>query len=128
MINNRLIYSTLVIIGSSFIIYHKFNWSIIIVIIFGELFLLGSFLSLIKKYKQWRERRIRERPQRVLTNLERNLNNHNIIHLKEDCIICLEELEGAIKLKCGHIYHRHCINQMIEYSIHLCPLCRQEMV
>lgn len=125
-------YSALFIIVSSFIIYHKLHWSSILIIIFGELFLttliIGSYLRLREFYLNWREMRRETRPQRVLVNLERNLNSYVIIHLKEDCIICLEELYGAIQLKCGHIYHRYCIDQMIEYNIHLCPLCREEMV
>lgn len=119
MIQDRLqislksyLYGMLFIIGTSFIIYHTLHWSVIILIIFVEFFItlliIESFLRLREFYQIWRERRRQNRPQRVLIRLERNLNNHVIIHLKEECIICLEELVGAIQLKCGpfsFIYH-----------------------
>jgi len=47
----------------------------------------------------------------------------------EECCICLSELNNedekyiAIKLKCGHIYHKYCINKWIETTAK-CPTCR----
>ena len=110
----------------------RYKWSLIFMIIMTQLFIysliLGLCLSIYEKIQEWRERRRRERPQRVLTSLEKNLNKHPIICVKDECMICLDPLDYAIKLECNHIYHRHCIDRMIEYQIHLCPLCRAEMV
>ena len=120
------------IIFWSFVIFHKFPWSAVILFIFMELIFytlfIGCLVKLKEKYLAWKERRRRNRPQTVLARLENNLDHYDIVSTKDECIICLDSLDFAIQLKCGHVYHRHCIDRMIQYNIHLCPLCRAEMV
>ena len=47
----------------------------------------------------------------------------NINH--ENCSICLEEPGKCSQLKCGHIYHRKCINKWFKTSSS-CPVCRRD--
>ena len=51
----------------------------------------------------------------------------------EDCVICLEEMciktsSNLQKLKCNHVFHKHCITKYVGYNNHLeevrCPTCR----
>ena len=57
----------------------------------------------------------------------------------ESCAICLEKFvmypnpktpEGVMELRCGHIFHRGCMNEVIngiEKSSCRCPLCREKI-
>ena len=46
----------------------------------------------------------------------------------DDCSICLEKLKkGVVKTKCGHKFHKNCINswkQIGRGNNHKCPNCR----
>jgi len=45
---------------------------------------------------------------------------------KENCIICLEEpKKKCCQLKCGHIFHKRCINKWFRTSSS-CPICRKD--
>ncbi|CEH17833.1 FOG: Predicted E3 ubiquitin ligase [Ceraceosorus bombacis] len=65
----------------------------------------------------------------------------------EKCLICLEDWESACKvasearetdgsskehearlLKCGHLFHAHCVDQWAKSSSNSCPLCRAQIV
>ncbi|KAL0916583.1 hypothetical protein M5K25_014109 [Dendrobium thyrsiflorum] len=39
------------------------------------------------------------------------------------CIICREEMVTAKKLRCGHLFHVHCLRSWLERQ-HTCPTCR----
>jgi hypothetical protein len=52
------------------------------------------------------------------------VNIKNINH--ENCTICLEEPEDCSQLKCGHIYHKECINEWFKKK-KTCPNCRKIM-
>lgn len=39
------------------------------------------------------------------------------------CIICREEMIVAKKLRCGHLFHVHCLKSWLERQ-HTCPTCR----
>lgn len=111
---------------------HNTLWFTLITLIMIQLFLYLSCFTCIlyfkEKYEKWRHRRRITRHIRQRTKIQKNLNNSIIYNFKEECIICLEPLEGAIKLKCNHIYHRHCLDQMLEYNILTCPLCRADIL
>ena len=49
----------------------------------------------------------------------------NINH--EACTICLEEPDECIQLKCGHIFHKECINKWLPKN-KTCPNCRKIMI
>ena len=41
-----------------------------------------------------------------------------------NCSICLDDMDdNKIELKCGHIYHKKCINSWLKVSYN-CPYCR----
>lgn len=41
-----------------------------------------------------------------------------------NCSICLEDIDdNKIELKCGHIYHKQCINSWLKVCYN-CPYCR----
>jgi hypothetical protein len=42
------------------------------------------------------------------------------------CIICLEEITQAKKLKCGHIFHLNCLRRWLEQNVQ-CPTCRDKI-
>jgi hypothetical protein len=48
---------------------------------------------------------------------------------RDICCICLEEMtEKTLKLECGHIFHRNCIQELREKGVQqLCPLCRVKL-
>lgn len=43
------------------------------------------------------------------------------------CIICREEMTTAKKLRCGHLFHVHCLRSWLERQ-HTCPTCRALVV
>jgi hypothetical protein len=49
---------------------------------------------------------------------------------KEQCSICLEMYQiGLYKrnLKCGHSFHKKCIDKWINFSKSSCPICRKNL-
>jgi TPR repeat protein len=41
------------------------------------------------------------------------------------CAICLDELTDALKLSCGHSYHKGCVDRLRKFGVNqVCPLCR----
>ena len=42
------------------------------------------------------------------------------------CIICLEEIKKAKRLKCGHIFHLNCLRRWLEQNVQ-CPTCRDKI-
>jgi hypothetical protein len=50
------------------------------------------------------------------------------VRRREDCSICLSELDGieaeTFMLQCGHLFHTKCIGKCKKP---LCPLCRQQL-
>lgn len=110
----------------------KIHWVIVISLIIIQLFLYICLFRLYfwfkHRYERWNHRRNINKNVRIRRKIQKMINKSKIVHFKEDCIICLEVLDGSIILKCGHIYHRHCLDQMLEYNIILCPLCRSNLV
>jgi len=51
---------------------------------------------------------------------------------KSDCVICGLELFSSRQsievLKCGHMIHLNCFNNMLTHSQYACPLCKKSMV
>jgi hypothetical protein len=43
------------------------------------------------------------------------------------CPICLEEMQSAKKLPCGHVVHLHCLRSWLERS-QLCPVCQSSVL
>ena len=101
---------------------------IIIFQTFLYLILLFLIKLIIERYGEWRQQRRLTAVGRKLNKIETLLKCHKIITNEDDCVICLEELHYAIELKCGHMFHRHCMDQLIEYRFTICPLCRAEIV
>ena len=46
---------------------------------------------------------------------------------KETCYICCEKIDKGIMLKCGHYYHKECINKWFDQNKYSCPLCRSKI-
>lgn len=42
------------------------------------------------------------------------------------CIICLEDIKQAKRLKCGHIFHLNCLRRWLETNVQ-CPTCRDKI-
>ena len=52
-----------------------------------------------------------------------SVNQNNID--QTECIICYEEFsDDTVSLRCGHFYHRDCINNWLDYK-DSCPICRR---
>ena len=93
------------------------------VIFFGVVGIFGIFicnnicLSLLKKYKEYRINR------GLLQNITfKEINS-------PECIICLEEYnnrDNIIKLECGHIYHKKCVEDWFKINSN-CPNCRNSI-
>ena len=45
---------------------------------------------------------------------------------QKECIICYHDFKerDTVILRCGHFYHRGCINQWLNYK-ETCPICRK---
>ena len=48
------------------------------------------------------------------------------IFLKDECVICLEELQSFSALPCGHCFHSKCISDWISKNMS-CPECRVKL-
>ena len=48
------------------------------------------------------------------------------IFLKDECAICLEELQSFSALPCGHCFHSKCISDWISKNMS-CPECRVKL-
>jgi hypothetical protein len=61
----------------------------------------------------------------MVVSMNKQLPNYSKNEIN-DCSICLDAMEpskdDSIKLVCGHIFHKHCIEPWKE--INTCPLCR----
>lgn len=44
---------------------------------------------------------------------------------EEDCGLCLGKMSLAVKLHCGHCFHKLCIMQMIQNERRTCPICKK---
>ncbi|ONK67478.1 uncharacterized protein A4U43_C05F470 [Asparagus officinalis] len=44
------------------------------------------------------------------------------------CLSCVEEGEEVRELRCGHVFHRECLDGWIEFGRVTCPLCRAALV
>ena len=53
-------------------------------------------------------------------NLEDPANRQGV---DTTCIICLEEMQLAQKLRCGQGFHMSCLRRWIESNVK-CPICR----
>lgn len=64
---------------------------------------------------------LKKKPPKYLIQNKDELEKSQVIN---DCSICLEKNEGSIiKLNCGHIFHRECIELWIKNKSN-CPNCR----
>tara|TARA_Y100000996_G_C22156108_1_gene492533 strand:- start:150 stop:545 length:396 start_codon:yes stop_codon:yes gene_type:complete len=64
-------------------------------------------------------------------------NSNNIILISniqclinDECPICIEQFKGndeLYQLKCGHIFHTHCITEWININ-NICPTCRNTVI
>ncbi len=117
----------LMIIFISMMIFEQYAILTIVLIILLELFIyVICAVCLFKCLEMCKQRRNRE----ISTNelqVDINLNSKEILNLNEECMICLEILEKGIQLDCHHVYHRECIDKLLEYNIVTCPLCRADI-
>ncbi|KAL0424815.1 UNVERIFIED_CONTAM: putative E3 ubiquitin-protein ligase XERICO [Sesamum radiatum] len=54
----------------------------------------------------------------------------NSEELAEECAVCLcriEEGDEVRELRCGHLFHRVCLDRWIGYGHVTCPLCRNNL-
>ena len=60
--------------------------------------------------------------------LKKSKVTKDIIDKNENCIICLEKLDGEIHItKCGHVFHYECIEKSININGLDCPICRRNL-
>ena len=73
------------------------------------------------------ERLRRERALLAISISEHHINNNNTI--TSSCPICTFDFkleEEASQVQCGHLYHRPCISEWLDYN-NTCPVCRFQM-
>jgi E3 ubiquitin-protein ligase synoviolin len=93
------------------------------------LYLLGESIdTLIKLYKSVQ---LFIKSRTIVNQLKRlpdvDLQNEaNRVGVDTTCIICLEEMNVAKKLRCGHIFHLSCLRRWIEQNVQ-CPTCRTQI-
>nr|XP_054774349.1 E3 ubiquitin-protein ligase AMFR-like [Lytechinus pictus] len=67
--------------------------------------------------------------RRVVANMEARFpraTEEELIANNDDCAICWEELKGARKLPCNHLFHDSCLRSWLEHETS-CPTCRQSL-
>lgn len=47
---------------------------------------------------------------------------------EHECVICMEDGEDLIKLKCGHSFHNSCLEEWVFNMKHTCPCCRNSII
>ena len=60
----------------------------------------------------------------ILNNIEHETIEYSSVH--EPCSICIEDfkpIDIICKTKCGHIYHKKCIDEWHTIN-NTCPICR----
>jgi len=50
-------------------------------------------------------------------------SSEELKRVDDDCSICREKMTNAKKLPCGHLFHKACLRQWIQYQF-ICPVCR----
>ncbi|GAB5372491.1 hypothetical protein AAMO2058_001670300 [Amorphochlora amoebiformis] len=77
------------------------------------------FVDLMKRvatFKNYRSAMLEiQRSFPIATDLELKSNSK--------CAICLDNMAVAKKLPCGHLFHKHCLEQWIKFK-RICPCCR----
>lgn len=55
--------------------------------------------------------------------------NEIYCHRESICGICYEEIytNESCELKCNHIFHKKCIENMFNYNLNSCPICRSHI-
>jgi len=123
----KYVLPSLIILYNALFLSHKSVFLFIIIIISQLImYILIVIFSLWigRRYKKWQNDPIRQYQNKI-----KKLNQLQIIHKEnKDCVICLETLDFCIQLPCSHLYHRHCIDQLMEHNHDLCPLCRSNIV
>ncbi|CAM6086667.1 unnamed protein product [Calypogeia fissa] len=69
------------------------------------------------------------RYRRLTSNMNEHFQDPTPEEISRDptCIICREEMIGAKKLPCGHLFHVHCLRSWLERQ-HTCPTCRAPLL
>ncbi|XP_058103948.1 ERAD-associated E3 ubiquitin-protein ligase HRD1B-like isoform X2 [Magnolia sinica] len=95
----------------------------------------GVPLHLIRElYETFRNFKVRVADYIRYRKITSNMNDRfpdatseDLIASDATCIICREEMTAAKKLRCGHLFHVHCLRSWLERQ-HTCPTCRALVV
>ena len=95
----------------------------------GLLIIWGA-IRLYKYYKK-KNRKRQVTDFNLLTDTIVSLNEEDSLSTGSiECSICIEELKDIdrlVKLKCGHMFHQHCLT--LWYLVEpYCPICRRFVV
>lgn len=88
------------------------------------LYLLGEIIdNIVKLYKSLQ---LFYNGRQLINKLKRlpDINGEDLAD--STCIICLEEINKAKKLKCGHAFHLNCLRRWLEENV-ACPTCRENI-
>lgn len=59
-----------------------------------------------------------------------NTHNYEPTTLESECAVCLckvQEEDEIEMLRCGHMYHKDCLDKWVGFKNHTCPLCRESL-
>ena len=64
--------------------------------------------------------------QDISSTMSRLMLHQNFTNYYGQCTICLEDMwdKDSAVTKCGHIFHRTCIDKWLEQKLKNCPMCR----
>ena len=81
------------------------------------------------------------RNQTVITSRQEYIINYNIVpHIRnittkecanDACSICMENIIDErlnVKTKCGHTFHKECIDRWVSFNNNICPNCRKNII
>lgn len=62
-----------------------------------------------------------------IVNVYKPLGPEELAEYNDDCAICRDPMNTALRLPCGHIFHTTCLRSWLEHN-HNCPTCRYALI
>lgn len=101
-----------------------YGLSVTIIDLFLFLHLRSSFVVLVDRISKYHHYR---RASVEINSRYADATAAELQHADDFCAICRESMDSAKKLPCGHLFHRSCITQWMEYK-GICPSCRAPLL
>ena len=105
-------------------VWSLYGLSVTIIDLFLFLHLRSSFVVLVDRISKYHHYR---RASVEINSRYADATPAELQQADDFCAICREPMDSAKKLPCGHLFHRSCITQWMEYK-GICPSCRAPLL